>query len=166
MCGHTHKFITTKRYRAGSAKAKDMGGSPRESRHKLLEAFSQWSHISCAWFPELQAVTTRVKCRQSGKLLRDSGPGVSIGAGRAGTLYLTRTLERFPASNSWTPARCPAVGRNSDTVYPEAESHSTGKGLRPPSTLHFRCQSQVQAVTRASDQLVVNRRFPCPPPLV
>ena len=96
-------------------------------------------------------MTTRVKCRRSGKLLRDSGPRVSTGAGRAGTLYLTRTLERFPGSNSWTPTGCPTVARNSDTVYPETESHSTGKGLRPPSTLRFRCQSQVQAVTRASD---------------
>lgn len=36
-----------------------------------------------------------------------------------------------PANNFWTPALCSRIQLNSDTVYSEIESDSTGKGLSP-----------------------------------
>ena len=44
-------------------------------------------------------MTTHVTCRLPGQLLRDSGPRVSSGAGRAGTFRLTHTLKRLPGPN-------------------------------------------------------------------
>ena len=83
-------------------------------------------------------MTTPVMCRLPGQLLRDSGPRVSRGAGRAGTFRFTHTLKRLPGSKSWTPAGGPSVPLRVDTVYLERESHSTGKRLSPTSTLHSR----------------------------
>ena len=37
-----------------------------------------------------------------------------------------------PTSNSWMPVGCPTIQLNSDTVYLETASDSTGEGLRPP----------------------------------
>ena len=69
-----------------------------------------------------------------------------------------------PPSNSSTSAVFPAVPLNYDTTYLETASDSTGQGLSltRPSLSPFRCQSQVQVVTCASDQLAVNWRFPWP----
>ena len=39
-------------------------------------------------------------------------------------------------SNSGTPNVCPTIQLNSDTVYPEIASDSTGEGLSPCSPLH------------------------------
>ena len=52
---------------------------------------------------------------------------------------------------SGTPAECPTIQLNSDIIY----SHPD-----------FRHQLQVQVVTCASDQLVIDWRFPQPPPWV
>ena len=61
-----------------------------------------------------------------------------------------------PPSNSGTPAGCPTIQLNSDTVYPEIASDSTSEGL----SRHSRRQSQIQIVAGASHNLAENQRFP------
>lgn len=73
---------------------------------------------------------------------------------------------RTPTSNSVTPA---AVQEFSSILTPstgKAASHPTGEGSAPEATLHFRGQSRPQFITRASDRLAVNQRFPQPPPQI
>ena len=58
----------------------------------------------------------------------------------------------------------PQIQFNSDTTYPEIESDPTGEGLSPTRRPPFRCQSQGQVVTGASDLQAVNQSFPQPLP--
>ena len=68
----------------------------------------------------------------------------------------------------YRPAGCPAIQLNSDTIYLQFTSDPKVKGsvhkLPPCPHSDFRCQSQVQLVTCASDWPTVNGRFPQSPP--
>lgn len=77
------------------------GGKPQGNQAQASGAFSPWNHVPRGAFPEICTVsaTTCGKGHLPGKLLRDSGPRVSIGPGRVSTLCLTLTLESVPGSN-------------------------------------------------------------------
>ena len=69
----------------------------------------------------------------------------------------------FPhTSISATLAGCPIIYLNSDITYLETESNPQVEDsvVEDYPHHHFRCQSQVQAVTCMSEQLAVNQRFP------
>lgn len=114
--------------------------------------------------------------------LEVESPGLSYGAGTEGTSTVTHGLLEWspeiliffhmPASSFQTPAR---LSYNSIQFwyYPPrdsvrfcrlgAQSWRTALFTSHP---HFRCQSQVQVVICASDQLDINLRFPWFPPQV
>lgn len=73
----------------------------------------------------------RVTCRLPGKLLRDSGPRVSTGTGRAGTCCLTRSLKRLPGSKSRTPAGGPSIPLRVDSIYLRENPIPQAKGSAP-----------------------------------
>ena len=81
------------------------------------------------------------------------------------------------SNNSQTQADGPRIQINSDTVYWEIASDPAGWGLTllhkttsqyppPPYHHHFRCPSQAQILTYASNQLAEAQRFPRPLPRI
>ena len=78
----------------------------------------------------------------------------------------------FPhTSSSWTSAGHPTVQLNSDSTWreyqiPQVKSSVPPDWPPPHPTNHFRCQSQVQVVTCASDQSAIDWSFQRLPPQV
>ena len=68
--------------------------------------------------------------------------------------------------NSWTPAGCPTIQLNSDAICLKIALDLTGSGLSPSRLLPLHMGTELQAVTWASDQLVINQEFLQPPPQV
>ena len=71
-----------------------------------------------------------------------------------------------PASNALTAVGCHTIQLSSNSTYPKTASDASGEGLSPTRLPHFRCQSEVQAVNCASEQMAVNQRFTWPLPWV
>lgn len=72
-----------------------------------------------------------------------------------------------PPGTSPASAGCLAIQLTSDTLTGRSHQSPRGKGSvlqNCPTALHpLRCQSQIQVVTWASDQLTVHWGFQCPP---
>ena len=127
-----------------------------QSAWKICDSF--FKNLSAIHFPHLLCYHSRLGYfflylgTSAGE---DSGPSsnvcVSGGGGvRGGLMNFSTDSTRTLASS----VVCPTIHFNSDTIYPEIVSGSTGWGLSPTgrSPSLFRGQSQVLVVTHASDQ--------------
>ena len=78
------------------------------------------------------------------------------------THLVTNCVAFFPHTKqfSTTPAGCPTVWLNSDSLPGEStRSHRLGAQSHETASSPFRRQLQVQVVTCASDQLAIGQRF-------
>ena len=70
----------------------------------------------------------------------------------------------IPTSNSQTPAGCPRIQLDSDTLPRDGIRFHRYRARSYKTTLHFRCQLQAQVVTCASEWQAANWRFWWLPP--
>ena len=70
------------------------------------------------------------------------------------------------SSHSQAPAGCLRIQLNSDTLYPEKESDSTGRGLRPTGDPPLQMLITSPGRYYPCDGLTINPKCPQPPPQV